>query len=311
MRRFFRVQRDEDCSQIQYLTAKCNRLAQEKAALERECLLSRERVRVLQLELETVCLQLRQNENTIQELLEKLHHQQNVVNTSDTALLSVHLESISSELQYIQSTEKQLMGFVDQLHQEAQQATKKAQGLEAQLQQEARLHAEHTENLEKELESKSNAIEELKKAQDALQQELSEQNTAHQKTVLELQCENSASIHKLREMAEQVEWLCDQQRNWISCIKRFKDCLNDEKEALVLQVNRLQEELLDLRKNSESETIGEEDAEPKIHCSRWDLDAMLDLQVEADKWKGRYQELFSKFTSYQVDCHEDEDPKPP
>ncbi|KAI5097655.1 cingulin-like, partial [Silurus meridionalis] len=297
------------------------------AALERECVLSRERVRVLQLELETVCLQLRQNENTIQELLEKLHHQQPHFimrlcaqkgtmailyytsvyvlkeKTSDTALLSVHLESISSELQYIQSTEKQLMGFVDQLHQEAQQATKKAQGLEAQLQQEARLHAEHTENLEKELESKSNTIEELKKAQDALQQELSEQNTAHQKTVLELQCENSASIHKLREMAEQVEWLCDQQRNWISCIKRFKDCLNDEKEALVLQVNRLQEELLDLRKNSESETIGEEDAQPKIHCSRWDLDAMLDLQVEADKWKGRYQELFSKFTSYQVCTH--------
>ncbi|KAB5554189.1 hypothetical protein PHYPO_G00047300 [Pangasianodon hypophthalmus] len=311
MRRFFRVQRDEDYSQIQYLTAKCNRLAQEKAALERECVLSRERVRVLQVELETVCLQLRQKESTIQELLEKLQHQQNIVSTSDSALLNVHLESISSELQYLQSTEKQLMGFVDELHQEAQHATKKAESLEVQLHQEAQLHGKHTENLQKELESKSHDLQELQKAHDALQQELSEQNSAHQKTVLELQCENRASVHKLREMAEQVEWLCEQQRNWICCIKRFKDCLNDEKEALVLQVNRLQEELLDIRKNSKSEMIGGEDTQPKMHCNRWDIDAMLDLQVEADKWKGRYQELFSKFTSHQVDSHEDGYLKPP
>ncbi|XP_047007587.1 uncharacterized protein LOC108258618 isoform X2 [Ictalurus punctatus] len=311
MRRFFRVQRDEDYGQIQYLTAKCNRLAQEKA-LERECVLSRERVRVLQVELETVCLQLCQKENTIQELLGKLQHQQHVVSASDAALLSVHLESISTELQYLQSTEKQLMGFVDELHQEAQHATKKAEGLEAQLHQEAQLHAKHTKNLQKELESKSHDLQELEKAHDALQQELSEQNSTHQKTVLVLQCENTASVDKLREMAEQVEWLCEQQRNWICCIKRFKDCLNDEKEALVLQVNRLQEELLDLRKNSKSETIGGEDIQPKIvHCSRWDVDAMLDLQVEADKWKERYKELFSKFSSHQVDCHEDGYLKPP
>lgn len=44
------------------------------------------------------------------------------------------------------------MGFVDELHQEAQHATKKAEGLEAQLHQEAQLHAKHTKNLQKELE---------------------------------------------------------------------------------------------------------------------------------------------------------------
>lgn len=71
---------------------------------------------------------------------------------SDVALISVHMESINSELQYLQSTENQLLGFVDELHQEAQNATKKAEGLEAQLQQEAQLHANHTENLQKELE---------------------------------------------------------------------------------------------------------------------------------------------------------------
>lgn len=49
---------------------------------------------------------------------------------------------------------------------------------------------------------------------------------------------------------------------------RFKDCLNDEKEALVLQVNRLQEELLDLRKNSKTEKISGQDMQPKMHCSR-------------------------------------------
>ncbi|KAG7335239.1 hypothetical protein KOW79_001835 [Hemibagrus wyckioides] len=311
MRRFFRVQRDEDYSQIQYLTAKCSRLAQEKAALERECVLSRERVRVLQVDLETVCLQLHQKEHTIQELVQKLQYQQRVVSTSDAALLTVHLESINSELQYLQSTEKQLIGFVEELHQETQQATKKSEGLEAQLHQEAQLHAKHREDLEKELKSKSHDLQELQKAHEALQQELSEQNSAHQKTVMELQRENTVSVHKLKEMAEQVEWLCEQQRNWICCIKRFKDCLNDEKEALVLQVNRLQEELLDLRKNTKSEAISKENTLPIMHCSRWDVDAMLDLQVEADKWKERYQELFSKYTSHQVDCHEDGYLKPP
>lgn len=81
--------------------------------------------------------------------------------------------------------------------------------------------------------SKSHDLRELQKAHDALQQELSEQNSAHQKTVLELQHENTASVHKLREMAEQVEWLCEQQRNWICCIKRcvcvwFFECVNND-----------------------------------------------------------------------------------
>ncbi|TSK87444.1 hypothetical protein Baya_4158 [Bagarius yarrelli] len=286
MRRFFRVQRDEDYSQIQYLTAKCSRLAQEKAALERECVLSREKVRVLQVELETVCLQLRQKENTVQELVEQLQHQQ--------------MESISSELQYLQSTEKQLMAFVDELHREAQHASKKVEGLEAQLHQKAQRHAEHTEFLREELERKTYNMQELQKAHDALQQELSEQDSTHQKKVLELQCENTANVHKLQEMAEQVEWLCEQQRNWICCIKRFKDCLIDEKEALVLQVNRLQEELQDLKKKTKSQAISREDTQPKMLCSRWDVDAMLDLQVEADMWKERYQELIIKFTSHQV-----------
>lgn len=67
------------------------------------------------------------------------------------ALLSVHLESINSELEYVQSTERQLLGFVDELHQEAQNATKKAEGLEAQLHQEAEVHANHIGNLQKEL----------------------------------------------------------------------------------------------------------------------------------------------------------------
>lgn len=34
MRRFFKAQRDEDYSQIQYLTAKCTRLAHEKGRLQ-------------------------------------------------------------------------------------------------------------------------------------------------------------------------------------------------------------------------------------------------------------------------------------
>lgn len=83
MRRFFRAHRDEDYSQIQYLTAKCTRLAHDKALLDREFVVSRERERKLQNDLEVASsriflqeqlnMELRMNQDR---LIGRIHQQQ-------------------------------------------------------------------------------------------------------------------------------------------------------------------------------------------------------------------------------------------
>ncbi|XP_062874782.1 uncharacterized protein LOC134336041 [Trichomycterus rosablanca] len=238
-----------------------------------------------------------------------LQESQRSVSSSEAALLTFHLESMGSELQLLQSSEKQLLGLMDELHQEAHFATRKANDLETRFCQESHLNAKHRKELEYQLQGKLYELQEMQKAHHALQQELSEQNSAHQRTVQELQRENTNSVDKLREMAEQFEWLCGQQRNWICCIKRFKDCLNDEKETLVLQVNRLQDELSEFKKNK-SEMISEKDTQPTMHCIRWDVDGTSDLQVEEDEWRAKYQNLVNRFSSCQQ-LDDDEYLKPP
>ncbi len=69
--------------------------------------------------------------------------------------------------------------------------------------------------------SKSLELMELQTSREALQQDLHDQHSAHQRTVEELRRQNSESLGKLRETAEQFEWLCEQQRSWMSCVKRF------------------------------------------------------------------------------------------
>ncbi|XP_037400543.1 probable kinetochore protein NUF2 isoform X1 [Pygocentrus nattereri] len=330
MRRFFRASRDEEYSQIQHLTAMCNRLAHEKAAVEREYVACIERERALQVELESLSVQLRQKEHACQDL--RLRHdqllgtikqqrelvqflEQRVVSvaeesTREAALLTFQMEQVSSDLQQLQNSEAQLQGLVDELHQEAQDRAKKSEGLENELHEEAQLSGKEIEDLKMQLDSKSHEVEDLQEANEALQEELNEQCSIHQTTVAKLQQENTVSVQKLRETAEQFEWLCEQQRNWMCCVKRFKDCLCDEKEALVLQVKRLQEELAELKKNSNSEAINVEHSTSQ-HCDRWAVDAMVDLQVQADRWKVRYTELFSKLAPHPGQWSEDGYLKPP
>ncbi|XP_076844204.1 uncharacterized protein LOC143489217 isoform X2 [Brachyhypopomus gauderio] len=320
MRRFFRAHRDEDFSQIQYLTAKCSRLALENA-LQRECVVSRERVRTLQGELESRSLQLCQKEHACQDLrlkhdqlLDTVTHQRGLVqflqqqmvsvaeeSSREGALLTLQLEQVRSDLKQLHTSEAQLQGLVEELHQETHHT-------QTELREEAQLNTKHTEDLEEQLAGKSRELEELQKTHAALQEEMSEQNSAHQRTVAELQQENTGSLDKLRQMAEQFEWLCEQQRHWMCCVKRFKDCLSDEKEALLLQVNRLQVELAGLRKSSSCEVKGDSTSQ---HCESWEMDAMVDLQVEADRWRLRYEELFSIHTSHLGQSSEDADIKPP
>ncbi|KAK0142142.1 hypothetical protein N1851_020181 [Merluccius polli] len=257
MRRFFRA-RDEDSSQIQYLTAKCHRLAHERAQLERDTLVSREKERRMQCNLEVMAARLLQKEQMIVELRSKqdrlvdhLHRQQGLVeflkhhvglraevglsvevgptvedNSRDTELLAMELDQLRSELLALQSSDGQLVGLVEELYAEAQHK------------------AALVESLQVELHSKSMEVEDLWIDQQKQREELEQLHSAHQRKVCELQQENSNSVKKLQQTAEQFERLCKQQRYWMLCVKRFKDCLTEEREAVVQQVSDLERTIL-------------------------------------------------------------------
>ncbi|XP_073778509.1 uncharacterized protein isoform X1 [Danio rerio] len=292
MRRFFRVDRDEDFGQIQYLTAKCIRLSQEKAVLQQELLVSAERQQALQAQMEVLAVCVRQKEQLNVELnikYEQLQErfqqqlrqadvlQQCVLSVTedrcrDASLLGLQLEQVSCDLQQMQSSEAKLMGLVDELHQEAQLRAQQAEVLQAQLHLEAQSKTQTIEELETQLNSKARELAELQISHDAVLQDVCIQRGAHQRT-----------LEELRRTADQCEWVCEQQRRWMSCVRRFKDCLSGEKESLELQVNRLQVELETVRRSEHTE-----------HCSRWDEE----LQTEAERWRTLYEDLL-KLTTQQ------------
>lgn len=68
--------------------------------------------------------------------------------------------------------------------------------------------------------SKVLELEELQCCYAASTQELEELRCANQRKMQELQRENEGSLKKLQETAEQFEWLCEQQRYWMCCVKR-------------------------------------------------------------------------------------------
>uniref|UniRef100_A0A096MIH3 Uncharacterized protein n=1 Tax=Poecilia formosa TaxID=48698 RepID=A0A096MIH3_POEFO len=227
MKRFFRAQRDEDYSQIQYLTAKCTRLAHDKAVLEREFLVSREKERKLQNELDAVTtrllhqeqlnLELRMNQD---QLICRIRQQQNLVDVLQQRMVLLAEESrrdvellqqVNSELVCLQSSEVQLEGLVEELHAEAQ------------------CRAALTDRLHAELKQKTKELRDLRKT--------------HLEEVKELQQENKGSLSKLQETAEQFEWLCQQQKYWMRCVKRFKDCLMEERQTLLHQVSTLEKKV--------------------------------------------------------------------
>ncbi|XP_055034701.1 uncharacterized protein [Misgurnus anguillicaudatus] len=317
MRRFFKDNRDEDCGQIQYLTAKCIRLSQEKV-LQRELLVSSERQQVLQAEMESLSLRLYHKEQLYvelsvkyEQLLGKFQHQQQTdvlhrrsVSVTedrwrDSSLLCLQLEQMRCDLQQLQGSETQLKGLVDELHQEAQLRAQETEVLMMQLHDEAQSKTHLTKDLEMQLNSKSLELEELQTSHDALQQELCD----NQKMMEELRRENAESLHKLQEMAEQFEQMCNQQRRWMFCVKRYKDCLSGEKESLEQQVNRLQVELEAVRKTDHMDY-------PRDSCSRWDIEISY-LQTEVIRWKALYDDLLNKLTREQVQQAADGNLEPP
>ncbi|KAL2077694.1 hypothetical protein ACEWY4_027198 [Coilia grayii] len=325
MRRFFRVHRNEDYSQIQYLTAKCNRLSQENAVLERECVVAREGERTLQAEKEALTLQLRQKEQAILELRVKYDQLLNQVNQEkelveilkhrvrsmaeesckEAALLGLQLEQVGSELQLLLASEARLEGLVETQRADARRRDAQLKGLKAQLH------------------STTRELEELQGDHASITQELEDMRDTHERTVEELRRENEGSLRKLRETAEQFEWLCEQQRIWMCGFKRFKDNLSEEKEALILQVDRLQKKVTDLRKNANPSIQDPEDVNislcnrsvsfPSPPCRKapWDTDMTSALQAEVDRWRGMYEDLFSRLAPSQGEDAVDGYQKPP
>ncbi|XP_029021430.3 uncharacterized protein LOC114864675 [Betta splendens] len=202
------------------------------------------------------------------------------------------LRQVSSELLCLQSSEVKLEGLVEELHAEAQHRAAVAEGLRAEL------HAE-AQGLHTELRRKSVELEKLQDVNNTLTEELKDLHRTHQKEVSELQQENERSLGKLQETAEQFEWLCQQQRYWMCCVKRFKDCLMEEREALLQQVCKLQQRAEKLKMSS-----GRPGPTRSLICplqdpercdsgggSAWQADAENDLQHQMES-ETLYEELF-------------------
>ncbi|XP_036934031.1 shootin-1 [Acanthopagrus latus] len=316
MRRFFRAHRDEDYSQIQYLTAKCTRLAHDKAVLDREFLVSRDRERKLQHDLEAVTARLHHQEQLNMELrmkqdelISRIHQQQELVEllqqrvvllVEESARDGELLRQVSTELLCLQSSEEKLEGLVQELHAEAHHRAVVAERLQAELHDEVQCRAELTKRLHAELHSKTAELQKLRDKNKMLTEELKEIRSAHQKEVRELQQENEGSLGKLQETAEQFEWLCQQQRSWMCCVKRFKHCLVEEREALLRQVSTLEKEAEKLKKrlNNDSPSQGVLCPLQETNCcdriTSWDADAEVDLKSQVEKSNTLYEALFNE-----------------
>ncbi|XP_047210009.1 uncharacterized protein LOC124860606 isoform X1 [Girardinichthys multiradiatus] len=297
MRRFFRAHREEDYSQIQYLTAKCTRLAHDKAVLEREFLVSREKERKLQNELELVTSRLLQQEQLNLEfrinqdhLICRIHQQQTLVDVLQQRVVLLAEESrqdvkllqqVNSELVCLQSSEVMLEGLVEELHAEAQH------------------HAALTESLHAELRSKIVQLQDLQDTNSGLTEQLKDLRRTHQEEVKELQQENKGSLSKLQKTAEQFEWLCQQQKYWMRCVKRFKDCLLEERQTLLHHVIMLEKKVGEQKKNSHGGSPTQslrplEGAQKCDSITSLDADPMTNLGSQVEKSNMMYEELFKQ-----------------
>ncbi|XP_060903672.1 liprin-alpha-1 isoform X2 [Labrus mixtus] len=302
MRRFFQAHRDEDHGQIQYLTAKCTRLAHDKAVLDRDFLVSKDRERKLQNDLEAATARLVHQDQLNMELrmqqdqlFSRIHQQQDLVDMLQQRFVLLAEESfrdaellrqVGTELLCLQSSEVKLEGLVEELHAEAQHRAVVAESLQVELHAEAQHRAVLTESLQAELSSKSVELEELQENNKTLREELQGLRSAHEQEVRELQQENQRSLGKLQETAEQCEWLCQQQRYWMCCVKRFKRCLMEERESLLRQVSTLEKKLMKTE-HDEGHTQSVLCPLKETSCcdsmSSWEADSVVHLESQVEK----------------------------
>ncbi|XP_061691095.1 trichohyalin [Syngnathoides biaculeatus] len=269
MRRFFRVQRDEDYGQIQYLTAKCTRLARDKAASDREFLLSGEREKKLRNDFQAATAQLFHLEKSNVELRRKqeqllgaVHQQQELVEWLQRRVAVLAGESerdaellrqVCSELLCLQNSEAQLEALAEELHAEAQRRQAgEAETLGGELRPEDhRGGGGLTEGLQAELQIKTAELDRLRDANERMAAELAALRFAHEEQVRALRCENDSGARKLQETLEQFEWLCQQQRDWMASVKSLKNCFVEERVGLLQQIRTLERKAKQRKKSNE------------------------------------------------------------
>ncbi|KAI1888236.1 hypothetical protein AGOR_G00182950 [Albula goreensis] len=220
----------------------------------------------------------------------------------------MELEALQSSHQVTLLELKTLQSYYLQtaLELEALQTSHQDTVEELELQQKS--HHETLMELEKVQTSHRGTVSELEALRSSHQEtmlELEGLRSSHEVTVQELRRENQGSLRKLQETAEQFEWLCDQQRNWMCYVKRFKDSMSEEKVSLLEQMGRMEKELLSLRKKSMEEAQSKEtsSAAPETVAqhrglSTWD-DITVDLQTEVNKWRRLYEDLYVKLLQHQ------------
>ncbi|XP_077466039.1 uncharacterized protein LOC144082638 [Stigmatopora argus] len=298
MRRFFRVQRDEDYSQIQYLTAKCMRLTRDKAVSDREFLLSREREKKLQNDLQAVAEQLFHLEKsnvelrrTQDQLIDTIHQQQDLVEWLQQRLVLLAegserdaemLRQVSSEVLCLQSTETQLQDLVAALPLEAQIQQHHAEGLGMELHTEA--HSNHVPTEKRQI--KTAELEQLRYANKMLEKELEDLRLSQEEQVRVLQWENDSGVRKLQETLEQFEWLCQQQRYWMACVKSFKDCFMEEREKLLQQICALEKKAKKWKKLSvcrRQRNLQDHDCTNRSSPSSWESDEEANITYGEDQ----------------------------
>ncbi|XP_049897797.1 FYVE and coiled-coil domain-containing protein 1 isoform X2 [Epinephelus moara] len=210
------------------------------------------------------------------------------------------LQQVSSELLCLQSSEVKLEGLVEELHAEAHRRAVVAESLEEELHDEAQRRDALVESLQEELHNKTVELEELQDTNRTLTEKLKDLRSAHQREVRELQLENEGSLRKLQGTAEQFEWLCQQQRYWMCCVKRFKDCLMEERDALLRQVIMLKKKAEKLQKSLHDDNPTQnvlcplQDTKCCDSITSWDTDEMADLQSQLEKSNMLYKELFNQ-----------------
>ncbi|XP_034545983.1 coiled-coil domain-containing protein 114 isoform X2 [Notolabrus celidotus] len=283
--------------------------------IDREFLVSRDRERKLQNDLEAATARLFQQEQLNMELrmkqdqlVSRIHQQQDHVDLLQQRLVLLAEESsqdmellrqVGTDLLCLQTSEVKLEGLVEELQAEAQHRAMVVDSLQTELSVEAQHRAVLTESLQAELHSKTEELEELQNINRTLTAELQDLRTAHRTQVRELQQENERSLGKLQETAQQCEWLCQQQRYWMCCVKRFKACLMEERKALLRQVSTLEKKAERLKKHSHDEdpTRSDPGSPQDTECRdsiSWEGDAEADLESQVEKPNLLYEELFNQ-----------------
>eukprot|EP00064_Thunnus_orientalis_P005554 superscaffoldBa00000549_g5568 len=154
------------------------------------------------------------------------------------------------------------------------------------------------------LQFKTVEVERLQDTNTTLAEELEELHNAHQKEVRELQQEKEVSLRKLQETVEQFEWLFQQQCYWICCVKRFKDSLMKEREALLRQVRKLKKKAEKLKKilyDSPTHSVLCPLQDTKCcdsSITSWNPDAVADLESRVEESNTLYEELYDQ--TYQA-----------